>query len=389
MATKIRRSRIEKYYQKIVAVFIILTILIAALIIYFSFSRTIIFITPKIINHNIDFRLMVSENATMENGSLEKINGKIMQVTVEKTKNFSYVTEADEIPAKATGKVTIYNNHSSAQPLVETTRLMSENNILFRTMQTVTVPAGGSIEVEVIADKAGKTGDIGPGKFTIVALWPGLQEKIFAQSDIAMTGGIKKATVVTLENINKAKTELIDELKNLGIQEIQKLLAEQDKNKTLISEAVYYKIIDQSISAEENDEVSNFNVFYKIQVTIPLLEISDIDEYSTEKLKNSLTSDMRIYNEKQIKYDYQLENIDLEKNTATLKINAICQTIIKISSPIFDRNQLTSKDKHEINVYFSQFDDLIQSIEVDFNPFWVVKSPQLKDHIEIEIKNPE
>ena len=59
------------------------------------------------------------------------LQGKIISTTKEINQNFS-VNNGTSVDAIATGKVTLYNNRETAQPLVATTRLLTPDNILFR-----------------------------------------------------------------------------------------------------------------------------------------------------------------------------------------------------------------------------------------------------------------
>lgn len=363
MPPKIRKSRIEKHYQKLVLIFLIITLIIVGVIVYFSFSKTVIKIHPKINPQTANFLIQVS---------------KIEEYSLEKSKTFDYGSETSEVPSKATGKVTIHNKYSKNQPLVERTRLLSSEGVLFRTKATINVPAGSSVEVEVEADLEGKSGNVGPGKFTIVALWPGIQDKIYGESSEAMTGGTKMAKIVTSENISRAKTELTEELKNELIKDNN-----LDKNNT------FYSKEDCSSSAEPNSENANFEVACQVIALSPNLDYSEIKNSALEKMREGLGENEELYQPEQIDLKITAQNVNLAEKTATLKIIATGKTILKISSPIFDRAKLTNKDKHEINVYFSQFDDLIESVEIKFNPFWVVRSPQLVDHIEIELLKPQ
>ncbi len=207
--TKLGRSRIEKYYQYVVIVFIVLTLIIVGLIVYFSFSKTIVSITPLSKDLASIFRVSIIPDNTETEYTLDTIYGEIISLDLESSQTFNYLTDQTEVPAKATGTVIIYNNYSQSQPLVEQTRLLSESGVLFRTTKTITVPAGGQAEVNVQADEAGATGNLLPTNFTIVALWPGLQDKIYAESNEAMTGGLKTATTLTAENYTQAEAELI------------------------------------------------------------------------------------------------------------------------------------------------------------------------------------
>jgi len=381
--TKLRKSRIEKYYQNIVIIFIVLTVIIVALIVYFSFSKTVISITPKVNTFDTDFNLSIVPEDSQEDFTYETVIGEIVTTDVELSKSFDYTTELEEVPAKATGTVTIYNNYSKSQPLVENTRLLSDSGVLFRTAETVTVAAGSNTTIGVIADLEGNSGNLAPTNFTIVALWEGLKDKIYATSTEAMTGGTKMAKVVSADNIIKAKDEIISDILDQAVVDLKTIVT--DESKTLIKEALDYTILSSDSTAEENAEVDNFTLTYKLKVIAPVTEISDINTFALNKLKESLPTNFELIESDDFSLTYEIKNIDLEANTAVLKINTEGEMTVKISSPIFERDNLTNKDKHQIKVYFSQFDDEIEKIEVNFNPFWVVRSPQLEDHIEIEL----
>lgn len=122
----------------------------------------------------------------------------------------------------ATGTVTLVNETGAAQPLVATTRLLSEGGVLFRLRDRVTVPAGGTVEAAVYADQPGPSGDIGPSRFTIPGLSPALQASIYARSSSPMTGGV----VYDGEPFTEAELDLI--VAELAAEARERLLAEAE-----------------------------------------------------------------------------------------------------------------------------------------------------------------
>ncbi|MBU2235711.1 hypothetical protein KKA01_01485, partial [Patescibacteria group bacterium] len=80
----------------------------------------------------------------------------------------------------------------------------------------------------------------------------------------------------------------------------------------------------------------------------------------------------------------EIKSYDLEEQSAVLKVTLNGTTYVKLTSPIFKRDNLTNRDKQEIKTYFLDFSE-IQNVDVKFSPFWVFRSPSLKDHIEIVI----
>jgi hypothetical protein len=156
-------------------------------------------VTPRTADTAIPLR--VADPAT---ASVDDLPGIIRETTVEVSTS-APASGTTTVEGASHGSVRIENHWNQVQPLAATTRLTTSTGILFRTTERVDVPAGGSVTVDVVADQKGEAGNVGPEHFTIVALWPGLQEKIFGTSSTAMTGGGSSATAVTEADLIKAQ----------------------------------------------------------------------------------------------------------------------------------------------------------------------------------------
>jgi hypothetical protein len=101
---------------------------------------------------------------------------------------------------KTKGKITIYNEYSpNPQPLVATTRLLSESGKMFRLVNDAIIPGfkktnngieAGTIQADVISDGLGEEYNIAPSKFVIPGFKSINEEKyfrIYAKSEEAMT----------------------------------------------------------------------------------------------------------------------------------------------------------------------------------------------------------
>jgi len=380
----IKKAKIKKYYSKIAIIFMGVAILAIILIIYFSFSKTVITVIPhpETINSKMDVDI---GPVTEEELSEYYLEGKIVEKMMESSKTFKSLTTLSTKEAKAGGTVTIYNKYSSSQPLVATTRLLSDNGVLFRTKETVTIPVGGQTEVEVEADEEGEKGNIGPSHFTIVALWKGLQDKIYGESTASMTGGLKDVTVTTLENINEAKEQLAKELKEQAIQELSREIVKENPNEKILPQAVTYQILKEEADVEPNSEVEQFEVTTSLKIIAVIFDENKLFDLALENLEKSLSSDEKLAMTSLDSLKYLVKSYDLDQQTARLETTLSGSSYVKLSSPIFNRDNLTNKDKQGIRAYFSDFSE-IQSVEVKFSPFWVFRSPTLKDHIEIKIQ---
>ncbi|MCK4554185.1 hypothetical protein KAU19_04445, partial [Candidatus Parcubacteria bacterium] len=175
------KSRSLGLYRKIALSFIVLTVILLAVIAYFSFVKVTITLIPSQERVSSNLILDVFDQDKRSAVSEGEILGAVKQVEVEQIKTYP-ATDIEVISEEVIGKVILINNYSKNQPLVATTRLLSPDNKLFRIKKTVNVPAGGQLEVEVYADEPGQDMIIGPAHFTIPGLWAGLQDEIYGES---------------------------------------------------------------------------------------------------------------------------------------------------------------------------------------------------------------
>lgn len=88
------------------------------------------------------------------------------------------------------GSIVIHNSQSTKQPLIKNTRFQSADGLIFRIHDSIVVPAGGDLTVDVYADEPGDKYNIPPTTFTI----PGLKGNpafalVTAKSVASMGGG--------------------------------------------------------------------------------------------------------------------------------------------------------------------------------------------------------
>src|SRR3989339_681891 len=164
-------------YRKIALSFVVLTVVLLAVIFYFSFTRVTITLIPnqERVSNNLIFDIYDSENA--DSVSAMGVPGIVRQITIEDKKEYQ-ASGSNVIGKEVVGKIDIINDYNKNQPLVATTRLISSDGKLFRLKETVNVPVGGLKDVEIYADEAKPEMATGPTTFTIPGLWAGLQDKI-------------------------------------------------------------------------------------------------------------------------------------------------------------------------------------------------------------------
>lgn len=371
-------ARIERYYNKIVFGFIAITAILIVIILYFSFSKTTITITPNNTETTIE--------VTVNSGDVE---GMVLLTDVEGEKNGTASGETTASVGKSSGTATIINNSSRAQTLVETTRLLSKEGVLFRTQERVVVPANGSIDVAVAADSEGESGDIGPTTFEIVALNASSKELIYAESKESMQGGTTTTGVVSQTDIANTQNDLEDELLDNATTTFAEELDGREglpEDAMLIEQLFIVDSGEEGASVQAGDTVEEFTVTRKMTVAAVVVSKSALErsirETSTAEVPqgSKITSDVNPENA-----EITVESIDDERVTAKISVTLPIQTTIDLSSDVLNPEKLTNKSTDEVKQYLSDFEE-IESVELKFSPFWVRSTPSIADNISIEIK---
>src|SRR3989344_3183569 len=160
----------------------------------FSSARALVYPVLSPVTVNGDFRISQSplpDEPGFDVMTLTKTNSAQVPATGE-----------EKVSERASGKIVIYNNYSTAsQRLITNTRFQTTDGLIFRVASPVVVPGmkkqgtevtPGSIEAEVFADETGEKYNIGLTDFEI----PGFRGspqfgKIFARSKTPMSGGFE------------------------------------------------------------------------------------------------------------------------------------------------------------------------------------------------------
>jgi len=148
----------------------------------------------------------------------------ILSHTIEATDTIA-ATGKETVQQKASGRIVVYNNHTSAtQRLIKNTRFEAPNGEIYRVRNSFVVPGKnadgtpGTIEVTVHADKAGEAQNISTlgTKFTI----PGLKgdprfDTFHAELKSPIAGGFEGERAIVDEDVlNASRTNLRTQLRD-------------------------------------------------------------------------------------------------------------------------------------------------------------------------------
>lgn len=371
-----------KLYRNIVLIFVAAAVVLAVGIGYFTLVSVTITIIPNQENmsNNIIFDVYDTEkNQEIANNA---IPGVVRKVSIDTEKTYT-ATGEEVIGQEAIGTAKLINNYEKNQPLVATTRLLSADGKLFRIKNTVNVPAGGSIDVEIYADQPSPEMAIGPTRFTIPGLWAGLQDKIYAQSEKEVVYQQKVKKHVASEDIENSKRDLKQEIANKAKEQIQDTYKEFGQ--------VIYSVDDSSVSskidAKVGDEKEEFSGKMSADVIVVAFNDEKAKELAKQKFILSLPENKESMNFNSDSLIYALNTTDFSKGIASLNATFEGKVTLKDDYGIVDTSKILGLNKDQLEAYLSGLPD-IAGHEVKFSPSFMWKVPKYIEpsKIKVEIK---
>lgn len=383
------KEPIKNFQKKLVTILAIASVIILGAIIYISVGSAKIEIKPHKESLQTKLKILASDRYSSVNTELNRIPGQVFNIEKTATQTFNATGERD-VAQKARGKITIYNEYGSGpQVLIATTRLQSENGLIFRTLKSVTVPGSkveggkitpGKITVEVVADKPGPTYNISAGGFTIPAFKErgdsARYEKIYGRSEESMRGGaLGKAKVVTETDYESARIAMEDKIQ----KDIQDSLKLQTAGLKIINPTSPVTPVLQS-TAKIDEATDTFDM----TITGSIKTVGFREDDVKNLIKSSLEETEALV--------VLPEKLDLTYGQAIINdANNVMEFFVDIKgsgyTPIDEdaiSSELLGKDETEIKKYFSGLDS-IDSARIILSPFWVSKVPKNPASLKIEI----
>jgi len=371
---------IQPSYRNLIIGFSVLAVILVIIILYFALAQATVIIVPSYKQQKVGFVAQIIDKnlASVDNLSAGRLPGEIKETLVEATQEFS--ADAYQVnDTKAGGEITIINNYNKNQPLIATTRFLTEDGKLYRLTSGVTVPAGGKITAQVLADKEGLEYEIGLAKLTIPGLWEGLRDKIYGE-----TQGLKRQThneyKVTQKNIDEAKNSI----KQQQLDQASATLAKNlPSNQSLTKNDLISETIKYAQSAKPNDKVEKFTVSLSLGVKAVIFGKDALKEGIFQNLPDIYTQ-----NDSSVKIDQGSLNYEvalLDENSENLIAQVKGDYDISVSYLKIDKAAIKGLKKNEAEKYLMSLGN-IEKVEIRL-PFWTKYLPTLTDNIDIQIKN--
>lgn len=367
-----------KLYRRIAVTFVVVTFLTLAVVVYLSLARATVRVVtaPKEVSATFMANVVPTKVAEFD------LAGKVVSNVFEQAESEPIASDStQQVEAKAAGVVTITNTSKKDQPLVATTRLLTPDNILFRIDKSVTVPAGGSVQVSAHADQKGAAGDIPAGvTMTIPGLPASLQTLITAKNDQPFTGGLAAVAVVTQDALDAAGTKLEQEMLD-GAKATLRLAA----GGTYSGEAFEEEVLQKKSDTAPGTQASAVVVSMKIRVIGVFFNHDDLVNLSRGKLYEQIPQGMELSSIDTDHLTYTVTSADTTSQAANVNVTVSGTERLSATSSLLDKQQMLGKSASEI-ISQLQSSDAVKSAEISFTPFWLKRMPTLADHISVIIQ---
>jgi len=371
-------NRSVNTYRKLAFRFIALACVLVLVVLYFVMVKLTVVVSPS--KQTVNESLIVDVYGINQTASSDRsLKGNITRIEAEESG--VYQSSGAEVKGEeVSGQVKIINNYSKSQSLVATTRLLSADNKLFRLKDSVIVPAGASVVVDIYADKAGADMAIAPTKFTIPGLWSGIQDKIYGESSATFAYSTISDKYIAQADVDKATQEL----NNLLIKKVKEKVGAKNGYDQVLYQTSAETAQIELVDAKVGDKKDQFTVKIKNIVNVISFSSDDVIKIAQQKLAVAAGSDQTSAEIDRANLVYQLESYNSESNIATLKVDFISR-IASTNSEFIDKSKLVNLNQTQIETYLKGVKE-IDSFELHFFPTFLKRAPALVDRIYVEVK---
>lgn len=399
-------KRVEEQDKKVIllplinirflSIFIVIILLVLAILAGIIIPDAHITIKPKVAEDNLNLTIWISGEVSQADFNERVIPGKPVHFKVTEEKTFP-TSGSQEVKESAQGQVTIYNSTTNPLSLKQNATLTDSNGKKYFTQAPALVPAGkssgtitgstetinpGSVVVSVVAEGTSSDYNLKTGSTLTI---PGLDDSeysggISVEVKKEISGGENRnVKIVTRDDLEKAKTELIEKARQDSQGELEKNL---DENMIRIVKPESLTIEDTAFTTgkAEGDEAVSFSAnltvtFFTLAFSQEELESLGKSVVEGESSEKGGTVKMNNYNVTDAK---PLEN-KMEVNT-----NISYQLKSQVDAGEI-RKELTAKKKNEADDYL-RGNKNIDQYTLDLWPSWPARLPLIERRIKVEVQ---
>ncbi len=283
---------------------------------------------------------------------------------------------------QAEGRVKITSSLSRPQTLLATTRLLTPAGILYRTRQTVTVPAFGSAEADIFAVEPGKDGEAESMSFTIPGLNEDTRKRFTVETIGPITGGYREIKVVTAEGIAQA----VESLKKRLIADLEKRLEDEAGKKVPVDgRLITSELTSQSSDQPPGAEAPEYTVAVAVRSTAEIYDKQRFHQAVEAKLAELVPTGRKLLRLSDDDTAVALDKSDIPGGRANLRVQAKGIATLDSAAQALQPGKIVGITAEAAKKYLEKLDG-VASASVSVSPFLPSRLPSLAKNIKIEVR---
>ncbi|PKL36710.1 hypothetical protein CVV38_02290 [Candidatus Peregrinibacteria bacterium HGW-Peregrinibacteria-1] len=398
---------------------IVTSVLVLLVIVYIALPGATIYLTPaaSVLDTSINITLAEAQRNSSELRT--NPDNMIASYRIKSTSSQSLTYTAtgkrfSDRGANPKGTISIVNTTTSPWPLIANTRFQTDEGIVFRISQGVTVPAAGlngpgKLDVSVEADEVdasgqvvGERGNIGPSRFFLPGLSEANRSKIYGESSEPMSGGVTDfITFARAEDIEGAKEMIRGQLVEGAVEKMRGEVATQDVGDGLFHDFVLLEA-DRTITVSEpriqvdetivGQDIEEFTISGEIDVFGIFYDRRDMLNILTKQLEINKSPQKKLMEISEDSVTYRVFELNDAEGKIRLTANIKGIELYDIDTDTENGQRLINKIRDRIlgmemesaKAYIQNLPE-VNSVRIDSWPAWSPTLPKIEDNIDFVV----
>ncbi len=333
----------------------------------------------------LDLRFTVDSSANKSDFASQVVAGSSLSNDKDTSANFS-ATGKKDVGTKASGTVKLVNCEDTDPHDLSAGATLSASGKNFTTTAAVTIPAGqfsgggkkctsGSVSADIVAVENGDSYNLGNAQFSVPSL-----SGNFSGIGSTSGGSSKQITIVSQDDIDKAKQGLIDQNKD---QQKSDLVARASSDSKTFDDTFKVEMISFSSSVPVGMESNGGSVTAKLRYSILTVKDSELNGLFDANVKKEIPTNSQIYDNGMNDADFSFIK---SLGDGGAQIRATANAFYGL--PLDTKNiasELKNRPKKDINDFVQKYTG-VMGATVDSWPSLFPNMPALDGNIKIKLK---
>ncbi len=332
-------------------------------------------VTPKTAPLATEVPLNFSTRATTTDTAGNVIPAKVVEVIKQTSTQATATGPQTEGGNRATGTITVTNNLRRNQSLVAQTRFQAPDGSIYRIASRLVLPAGGQAKATVTAAAAGEAGNLPAGTALTV---PGLGGGggVTATTADAFSGGSSgQGTVVSRDDVERAKAELATQAAKEGLEEARGKLAVGFK---IEEQAMVPTVLSANPEPALGTTAPTFTIAGQVRISYFTYEDAEAQRVLKEDLQTKIPAGSDLV-EESIQQTFVATQTSADTLGGVIRINTL-------TAPEISREQIKSDVAGQIPAEAEstlRASGKLDNVLVTLSPFWVRTVPDSAKKVDV------